>query len=172
MCECGFIDGNRCTLWCEISIVWEVVGGEYRAIQELSVLIAQFPCSVQFSRSVGSDSLWPHESQHARPPCPSPTPRVHLDSRLSSQWCHPAISYSVFRFSSCPKSFPALESFPMSQLISWGGQCTGVSVLASFLPKNIQGLSPSERTGWISLQFKGLWRVFSNTTKLLYSKKN
>ena len=90
--------------------------------------------SVQFSGSVMSDFLWPHESQHARPPCPSPTPRVHSDSRPSSQWCHPAISSSVVP-SSCPQSLPASESFPMSQLFACGGQSTGVSALASFLPK-------------------------------------
>ena len=119
--------------------------------------------SVQFSRSVMSSSLWPHESQHARPPCPSPTPWVHSDSRPSSQWCHPAISSSVVPFSSCPQSLPASESFPMSQLFAGGGQSTGVSASASFLPKKSQGWS-SERTGWISLQSKGLSRVFSNTT--------
>ena len=120
--------------------------------------------SVQFSRSVVSDSLRPHESQHARPPCPSPAPRVHSDSRPSSQWCHPAISSSVIPFSSCPQFLPASESFPMSQLFAWHGQSTGVSALASFLPKKSQGWSPSEWTGWISLQSKGLSRVFSNTT--------
>ena len=120
--------------------------------------------SVQFSHSVVSDSLRPHELQHARPPCPSPTPRVHSDSRPSSRWCHPAISSSVIPFSSCPQSLPAPESFLMSQLFAWGGQSTGVSALASFLPKNTQGWSPSEWTGWISLQSKGLSRVFSNTT--------
>ena len=120
--------------------------------------------SVQFSRSVVSDSLWPHESQHARPPCPSPTPGVHSDSRPSSQSCHPAISSSVVPFSSCPQFLPASESFPMSQLFTWGGQITRVSALASFLPKKSQGWSPSEWTGWISLQSKGPSRVFSNTT--------
>ena len=119
--------------------------------------------SVQFSRSVVSNSLQPHESQHARPPCPSPTPGVHSDSRPSSQWCHPAISSSVVPFSSCPQSLPASESFPVSQLFTWGGQSTGVSALASFPPKKSQGWSPSEWTGWISLQSKGLSRVFSNT---------
>ena len=119
--------------------------------------------SVQFSRSVMSDSLWPHESQHARPPCPSPTPGVHWDSHSLSRWCHPAISSSVISFSSYPQSLPASESFPMSQLFAWGGQRTGVSALASFLPKNTQGWSPSQWTGWISLQSKGLSRVFSNT---------
>ena len=97
-----------------------------------------------------SDSLRPHESQHARPPCPSPTPRVHWDSRLWSQWCHPAISSSVIPFS-CPQSLPASESFPMSQLFAWGGQSTGVSALASFLPKKCQGWSPSEWTGLLKL---------------------
>ena len=107
--------------------------------------------SVQFSRSVVSNSLWPHESQHARPPCPSPTPGVHPDSHPSSQWCHPAISSSTVPFSSCPPSLPASESFPISQLFTWGGQSTGVSALASFLPKKSQGWSPSEWSGWISL---------------------
>jgi len=120
--------------------------------------------SVQFSRSVVSDSLWPHELQHARPPCPSPTPGVHSNSRPSSQWCHPAISSSVVPFSSCPQSLPASESFPMSQLFVSGGQSTGVSASASFLPKNTQDWSPLELTGWISLQSKGLSRVFFNTT--------
>ena len=120
--------------------------------------------SVQFSRSVVSDSLRLHELQHARPPCPSPTPRVHSNSCPSSQWCHPAISSSVVPFSSCPQSLPASESFPMSQHFAWGGQGTGVSALASFLPKNTQGWSPSEWTGWFSLKSKGLLRVFFNTT--------
>ena len=118
--------------------------------------------SVQFNCSVVSDSLRPHESQHARLPCPS-MPGVHSDSHPSSQWCHPAISSSVVPVSSCPQSLPSSGSFPMSQLFAWGGQSTGVSALASFLPNNTQGWS-SERTGWISLQSKGLSRVFSNTT--------
>ena len=108
--------------------------------------------SVQFSRSVVSDSLRPHELQHARPPCPSPTPGVHSDSSPSSRWCHPAISSSVVPFSSCPQSLPASESFPMSQLFAWG-ESTGVSALASFPPKKSQDWSPSEWTGWISCQF-------------------
>ena len=108
--------------------------------------------SVQFSRSVVSDSLRPHESQHTRPPCSSPSPGIHSDSRPSSPWCHPAISSSVVPFSSCPRSLPASESFPMNQLSTWGGQSTGASALASFLPKKSQGWSPSEWTGWISLQ--------------------
>jgi len=100
--------------------------------------------SVQVSRSVMSDSLRPHELQHARLPCPSPTPRVHWDSRPLSQWCHPAISSSVVPFSSCRQSLPASESFPMSQLFTWGGQSTGISTSASFPPKKSQGWSPSE----------------------------
>ena len=120
--------------------------------------------SVQFSHSFVSNPLRPHESQHSRPPCPSPTPRVHSDSGPSSQWCHPAISSSVVPFSSCPQSLPASEYFPISQLFTWGGQSTGVSALASVLPKKSQGWSPLEWTGWISLQSKGLSRVFSNTT--------
>ena len=120
--------------------------------------------SVQFSHSVVSNSLRPHESQHARPPCPSPTSRVYSNSRPLSRWCHPAISSSVVPFSSCPQSLPASESFPMSQLFTSGGQSTGVSALASLLPKNTQDWSPLEWTGWISLQSKGLSRVFSNTT--------
>ena len=120
--------------------------------------------SVQFSRSVVFNSLRPHASQHAMPPCPSPTPRVYPNSCPSSRWCHPAISSSVVPFSSCPQSPPASESFPMSQLFAWGGQSTGVSALASFLPKNTQAWFPSEWTDGISLQSKGLSRVFSNTT--------
>ena len=112
--------------------------------------------SVQFSLSVVSDSFRPHELQHARPPCPSPAPGVHSNSRPSSRWCHPAISSSVVPFSSFPQSLPASESFPISQLFAWGGQSTGVSALTSFLPKKSQGWSPSEWTGWISLHSKGL----------------
>ena len=113
-----------------------------------------FFSSVQFSRSVVSDSLRLHESQHARPPCPSPTRGVHSDTHASSRWCHPAISFSVVPFSSFPQSLPASGSFPMSQLFAWGGQSTGVSALASFLPKNTQDWSPLGWTGWISLQSK------------------
>ena len=109
----------------------------------------------QFSRSIVSDSLWPHESKHARPPCPSPTPRVHQDPHPSSQWCHPAISSSVVPFSSCPQSLPASESFPMSQLFAWGGPSTGVSASASFPPKKSQGWSLSEWTSWDLLAVQG-----------------
>ena len=120
--------------------------------------------SVQFSRSVVSDSLWPHESQHTRPPCPSPAPGVYPNSCPSSRWCHAAISFSVIPFSSCPQSLPASGSFPMSQLFAWGSQSIGVSASASVLPMNTQDWSPLGWTGWISLQSKGLSRVFSNTT--------
>ena len=123
-----------------------------------------FNKSVQFSCSVVSDSLWPHELQHARPPCPSPTLGVHPDSCPSGQWCHPAISSSVIPFSSCPQSLPASGSFTISQLFAWGGQSTGVSASASVLPMNTQDWCPLGWTGWISLQSKGLSRVFSNTT--------
>ena len=118
---------------------------------------------VQFSCSVLSDSWWPHELQHARPPCPSTTPRVYPNSCPSSQWCHPAISFSVVPFFSCPQSLPASEYFPMSQLFTWGGQSIEISASASVLPMNTQDWS-LEWTGWISLQSKGLSRVFSNTT--------
>ena len=117
-----------------------------------------------FSRSVVSNSLQTYESQHTRPPCPSPTPRVYSNSCPSSRWCHPAISSSVIPFSSCPQSLPAKGSFQMSQLFPWGGQSTRVSALASVLPVNTQGWSPSEWTGWVSLQSRGISRVFSNTT--------
>ena len=121
-----------------------------------------FFLSVQFSRSVVSDSLPPHEKQHARLLCPSPTPGVHSNSCSSSRWCHPAISSSVVPFSSCPQSLPASESFPVSQLFAWCGQSIGVSVSASVLPVNIQDWFPLGWTGWISLQSKGLSRVVSN----------
>ena len=119
--------------------------------------------SVQFSRSVVSNSLRSHGLQHIRPPCPSPTPGVYSNPCPLSKWCHPTISSSVVPFSSCPQSFPASGSFPMSQLFVWGGQSTGVSALASVLPMNTQDWSPSGWTGWISLQSKGFSRVFSNT---------
>ena len=121
--------------------------------------------SVQFSCSVVSDSLWPHESQHARPPSPSPTPGVYPNSCPSSQWCHPAISPSVVPFSSCPQSLPASGSFPMSQLFAWGGQSTEVSASTSVLPMNTQDWSPLGWTGWISQQSKGLSRVFNTTVQ-------
>ena len=119
--------------------------------------------SVHFSHSVVSDSLRPHESQHTRPPCPSPTPGVYPNSCPSSQWCHPAISSSVVPFFSCPQSLPASGSFPMSQLFASGGQSIGVSASASVLPMNTQDWPPLGWTGWLSLQSKRLSRVFSNT---------
>ena len=119
--------------------------------------------SVQFSCSVVSDSA-SHESQHARTPCPSPTPRVYSNSCPSSQWCHPAISSSVIPFSSCPQFLPASGSFPMSQLFAWGGQSIGVSASASVLPMNTQDWSSLGWNGWISLLSRGFSRVFSNTT--------
>ena len=124
----------------------------------------RYGVSVQFSRSVVSNSLQPHESQHARPPCPSKTHRVYPNSCPSSWRCHPAISSSVVPFSSCPQSLSASRSFPMSQLFTWGAQSIGVSALASDLPMNTQDWSPLGWTGWISLQSKGLSKVFSNTT--------
>ena len=120
--------------------------------------------SVQFSSSVMSDSLRPHEPEHTRLPCPSPTPRVHPNSCPLSRWCHPTISSSVVHFSSCPQSFPASGSFQMSQLFASGGQSIGVSASTSVLPMNTQDWSPLGWTGWISLQSKELSRVFSNTT--------
>ena len=122
------------------------------------------PFHNQFGCSVVSDSLRPHEPHNARPPCPSPAPRVHPNPCPSSWWCHPTISSSVVPFSSCPQSFPESGSFPMSQLFASGGPSTGVSASASVLPMNTQDWFPLEWTGWISLQSKGLSRVFSNTT--------
>ena len=119
---------------------------------------------VQFSRSVVSDSLRPHEPQHSRPPCPSPSPRVPPNPCPLSRWSHPAISSCVVPFAPCPWSFPASGSFQMSQLFASGGQSIGVSASTSVLPMNTQGWSPLGWTGWISLQSKGLLRVFSNTT--------
>jgi len=143
------------SITCSFCIYWvplcsRTCAGRYTVIWQI-----QFS-SVQSTRSVVSDSLWAHELQHARPPCPSPTPGVHPNSCPSSQWCHPAISSSVVPFSSCPQSLPASESFPMSQLFVWGGQSIGVSALASVLPRNTQDGLPLEWTGWISLQSKTL----------------
>ena len=120
--------------------------------------------SVQFSCSVMSDSLQPHGLQHARLPCPSPTPGAYSNSCPSHWWCHPTISSSVVPFSSCLQSFPASGSFPMSQFFLSGGQSIEISALPSVLPMNIQDWFPLGWIGWISLQSKGLSRVFSNTT--------
>ena len=119
---------------------------------------------VQFSHSFVSDSLRSHRLQHARLPCPSPTPGVYSNSCPYSWWCHPTISSSVVPFSSCLQSFQASGSFPMSQFFTSGGQSIGVSASASVLPMNIQDWFPLGWTGWTSLQSKGLSRVFSNTT--------
>ena len=127
---------NACDSWCLC------------VVESVNVLVFS---SVQFSCTVVSNSLWPHEPQHTTPPCPSPTPGVHSNSHPSSRWCHPAISSSVVPFSSCPRSLPASESLPMSQLFAWGGQSTRVSALASVLPKNTQDWSPLGWTGWMSL---------------------
>ena len=129
-----------------------------------SQLLHGYFSSVQFSHSAVSDPLWPNELQHARPPSPSPIPRVYPNSCPLSWWCHPTISSSVVPFSSCPQSFPTSGSFPMSQLFTSGGQNIGVSASTSVLPVNTQDWSPLGWTGWISLQSKGLSRVFSNTT--------
>ena len=123
-----------------------------------------FSSSAQLSRSVVSDSLQPHEPKHARPPCPSPILGVYPNSCPLSRWCHPTISSSVIPFFSCPPSFPASGSFPMSQLFAWRGQRIGVAASASVLPMNTQDWFPLGWIGWISLQSKGLSRVFSNTT--------
>ena len=127
------------------------------------ILLSQFS-SIQFSRSVMSDSLQPHEPQHARPPCPSPAPKLHPNPCPLSQRCHPTISSSVIPVSSLLQSFPTSRSFQMSQCFASGGQRIGVSGSASVLPMNTQDWFPLEWTGWISLQSKGLSRVFSNTT--------
>ena len=120
--------------------------------------------SVQFSRSVVSNSLPPHRLQQARLPCPSPTSRAYSNSNPLSQWCHPTISSSVIPFSSCLRSFPASGSFQMNQFFASRGQSIGVSASASVFPMNIQDWFPLGWTGWITLLSKGLSRVFSNTT--------
>ena len=130
----------------------------------LLLLLFRIHSSVQFSRSIVSDFLWPHDLQHSRPPCPSPTPGAYPNSFPLSQWCHPTLLCSVIPFSSCPQSFQASGSFKMSQLFASGGQSTGVSASTSVLPMNTQDWSPLGWTGWISLQSKGFSRVFSNTT--------
>ena len=130
----------------------------------IPVVYVQIFSSVQFSRSVVSDSLWPHGLQHTRPPYPSPTPGVYSNSCPLSWWCHPIISSSVISFFSCLQSFPASGAFQMSQLFPSCGQSIGVSASASELPMNTQDWSPLGWTGWISLQSKGFSKVFSNTT--------
>ena len=134
----------------------------YKKLTIYSIL--KQPESVQFSHSVMSNSLWPYGLKHTRLPCLSPTPEVYSNSCPSSQWCHPTISSSVVPFSPCLQSFPESGSFPMSQFFASGGQRIGVSASASVLPMNIQDWFPLGWTGWISLQSKGLSRVFFNTT--------
>ena len=162
LCHLWFMSSSVLRMFSTESFI--VSGLTFRSLIHFEFLFVYGVSSVQFSRSVLSDSLQPHELQHVRPPCPSLTPGVHSELRPLSQWCHPAISSSVVPFSSCPQSLPASKSSPVSQLFAWGGQSTGVSALASFLPKKSQGWSPLEWTDWISLQSKGLSRVFSNTT--------
>ena len=141
-------------------MAWSIVSTKKQLLNELNEWLS----SIQFSCSVVSDSMQPHEPQHARPPCPSPTAGVYPNPCPLSQWCHPTISSSVIPFSSCPQSFPASGSFQMSQLFASGGPSIGVSASTSVLPMNKQDWSPLGWTGWISLQSKGLSRVFSNTT--------
>ena len=147
-CHCSYLENLR-----EWGAWWAAVYGiaqsrtQLKRLSSSSNKLTWLAQSHQFTSSLSRVSLWPHESQHARPPCPSPTPRGHPNSCPSSQWCHPSISSSVVPFSSCPQSLPASESFPMSQLFAWGGQNIGVSTLASFLPKKSQGWSALEWTG-------------------------
>ena len=153
--------------WLELGTFYDIlaVSGIHKKEKIWNLtLVNKHSSSVQFSGSVVSDSLRPHESQHARLPCPSPTPGVYPNSCPLSRWCHPAISSSVVPFSSCPQCLPGSGSFPMSQLFTSGGQSIGVSASVSVLPMNTQDWSPLGWTGWISLQFRGLSRVFSNTT--------
>ena len=142
---------------------WHTIDGEH-SVSMLVITQSLVSSSVKFSHSVMSNSLGPHGLQHAKPPYPSPAPRVYSNSCPLSRWYHPTISSSVMPFSSCLQSFPASGSFPMSQFFVSGGQSTGVSASASVLPMNIQDWFPLWWTGWISLQSKGLSRVFSNTT--------
>ena len=143
-------------IWHSFTILWFMVYGL------LTFYLGSFS-SVQFSLSVVSDSLWPHKPQHARPPCP-PTPGVYPNPCPLSRWCHPTVSSFVIPFFSHLQSFLASGSFQMSQLFAWGGQSIGVSASASVLPMNTQDWSPLGWTSWISLQSRGLSRVFSNTT--------
>ena len=163
-CFCHFVLTSR-VHWQQRSSHWEV--GDNQKYSR--TFTWELESKAKFSRSVMSDSLQSHEPQHTRPPCPSPIPGVHPNPCPLGQWCHPTISSSTVPFSSCPQSFPASgkfipDSFQMSQLFASGGQSIGVSASASVLPMNIQDWSPLGWTGWISLQFKGLSRVFSNTT--------
>ena len=156
------LPGSLCVIWTWLEFFSFYISKYFfgsSLSQDLVIL-----SSVQFSHSVVSDSLWPHERQHTRPPCSWPTPGVHPNSCPLSQWCHPTISSCVIPFSSCPQSFPAWGSFPMSQLLTSGGQSVGVSASISVLPMNTQDWSPLGWTGRISLQAKGLSGVYFNTT--------
>ena len=159
-----------CSYGCFIRI------SQHFKIIQVQLTPSWFVClsSVQFSRSNMSNSLWPHELQHASPPCPSPPPGAYPNSCPLSRWCCPTVSSSVIPFSFRLQSFPASGSFPMSQFFAWGGQSIGVSALGSVLPMNVQDWFPLGWTGWISLQSRGLSRVFSNTTvqKNVYLKVN
>ena len=146
-------------------VINTIFKGKRQAVQQkMSFLRGFFSFLLLFSRSIIPIFLWPHGLQHARPPCPSSSPWAYPNSRPSSRWCHPTISSSVIPFSSCLQSFPASGSFPVSQLFASDGQSTGASASASVLPMNIQGWFPLRLIGLISLQFKGLSRVSSNTT--------
>ena len=145
--------------------MWVVPGVQKMASSQGVANLEYSENSVQFSRSVVSNSLWPHGLQHTRPPCPSPTPRTCSNSCPSSWWCHPTISSSVIPFSSRLQSFPASGSSPMNQFFASDGQSIGASASASVLPMNIQVWFPSGWTGWISLQSKGLSRVFNTTVQ-------
>ena len=155
------------TLFCTCFFSFAISFSEFWLVDQF--LLACFSVIIwklytyQFSCSVVSDSLWPHELQHIGPPCTSPIARVNPNSCLLSRWCRPTISSSVDPFSSCPQSFPTSGSFLMSQLFAWGGQSIGVSASTSVLPMNTQDWSPLGWIGWISFQSKGLSRVFSNT---------
>ena len=144
-------------------MIGQKLGLLHETINKLLNTNAKFFSSVQFSRSVVSDTLWRHGLQHATPPCPSQTPGVYPNSCPLSRWCHPAISSSVVPFSSCPHSLPASGSLQMSQVFTSGGQSIGVSASTPVFPMNTQDWSPLGWTGWISLQSMGLSRVFSNT---------
>ena len=158
------MEGAQRIFW-TVKLLWYYSSRLYHCIIKLSEPIeCTTASSVQFSRSVVSDSLRLYEPQHTRPPCPSPTPGIHPNTCPLSRWCHPAISSSVIPFSSCSQSLPASGSFQMSQLLAPGDQSIGVSALASVLPMNTQDWSPLGWTDWISLQSKGLSRFFSNTT--------
>ena len=147
-------EGNPCMWKFFFSCFWTFPSPVRTLVPSAYLWDSIWPSSVQFSHSVMSDSLWPHESQHARPPCPSPTPGVYSNSCPSSWWCHPTISSSVVLFSYCPQSLPASGSLPMSQLFAWGGQSIGVSASASVLPMNTQDWSPT------SSNTSRLWRFF------------